>query len=95
MKYTPHKKIIPYQLVINLQKDIETLDSLEEYFHSLLDHFSLNENPGSQEDTGSYLVNQLILAELYQEYQILSKKFHQELRGLKNAPAIKPEVFLE
>lgn len=81
-----HKKIIPDYFIRQFQIEIETYDSLDEYFQSLLDYFSLSENPGVQENVGSYYVNQLLLADFYQEYQGLSIKFHQELHNLKQAP---------
>lgn len=91
MKNTSHKKIIPYEFIINLEKDIETFDSLEEYFHSLLDYFNLAENPGVQENVGNYYFNQLLLVDFYQEYRALSEKFREELSVLKNAQVIQPE----
>lgn len=92
MNYPSHKKIIPYQLIAAIQKDIELLDSLDEYFHSLLDYFSLAENPGIQENVGSYYSNQLILADLYHEYQELSTKFRQKLHALKSAEGNESEL---
>lgn len=90
MTHPSHKKIIPYQLIMDLQKDFDLFDSLEEYFYSLIEYFNLAENPGIQENVGTYYSNQLILADFYHEYQALSEKFREELDALKRAPVIKP-----
>jgi len=91
MKYTSHKKIIPYHAIINLQKDFERFNSFDESFHWLLAYFSLAQTSASKENSATYDTNQLILADLYQEYQELSAKFQQELWALKKSPGIKPK----
>jgi len=93
MKYTSHKKIIPYHSIINLQKDFDRFDSFDESFHSLLTYFSLDQRPSNPESVDTYYLNQLILADLYQDYRGLSEKFRAELRTFKEAPSIKPVPF--
>lgn len=91
MKYTSHKKIIPYQTVINLQKELETYHSFDNYFQELFDCLDGHKK---QKNSTDIPVNHLILKDFYHKYQQLGVKMNKELRIMKQAETIKPQPLI-
>lgn len=90
MKYTSHKKIIPYQTVINFQKNLESLDAIQAYLSPLEEFFSRKDRPNNQQLLTDYAINQLIFIDFYQDYLAVLARLHKDFKTLKESEAIKP-----
>jgi len=90
MKYTHHKKIIKYQIVVDLQQELNHLRSWQQSLEGLYAYF----NQDSQKDLASksqdYYVQRLIFNDFYQENTLILARIQKRITLLKKSEAIKP-----
>lgn len=92
MKYTHHKKIIKYQIVIDLQHELNQLRSWQHSLEGVYAYFNQDPQKDLVTKSQDYYVQRLIFNDFYQENKLILARVQKQLTLLKKSDAIKPAL---